>query len=338
MAMKKGGGPTVSSSALRGYVMTAIGMGLNRDEVEQRTLLDFAALEDPDGRIPMTVSSSLRELLVEKFGPACSLQILENMTEARPTVVSYLIANSKTLEEAYQQLSRYRRIVTEIESPSLTVEGDVATFGCRYPENLVLSNNEALESFTGFWVIRGRHYTGVEWDPTEVYLQGPVTDTSVYERIFRAPVHNNADKTAIVFPKELLDLPINNPDVNLARYLQPIADEVLKNLPGARSIIHDVQEKLLKNLEQGETSLEAVAEQLHMSARTLQRRLDEESTNFGEVLDQTRHSAAVGFLKDPSISITETAFLLGFSEPSTFYRAFKRWTGETPANYRKQLG
>jgi AraC-like DNA-binding protein len=98
-----------------------------------------------------------------------------------------------------------------------------------------------------------------------------------------------------------------------------------------------VQERILTSLENGNYSVSAIADQLHMSVRTLQRRLEDEGTAFGELLDSTRHIAALEYLKDPRIAIAEVAYLLGFSESSTFYRAFKRWTNTTPVQFRRSL-
>jgi AraC-like DNA-binding protein len=94
---------------------------------------------------------------------------------------------------------------------------------------------------------------------------------------------------------------------------------------------------LAKLIAEGRCSVEDVAKELAVSARTLQRRLEQEGTTFGGVCDDARRTAALEHLRNPRVAIKEAAFLLGFSEPSTFYRAFRRWTGDTPANYRRAL-
>jgi AraC-like DNA-binding protein len=200
-----------------------------------------------------------------------------------------------------------------------------------------MANGPWLEAAVGYWLIRCRHLTGVDWDPLAVHLQSSTTEPEVYARIFRAPVTNNSEDTQLVFSAELLDLPINSPDENLLRYLTPIAEEIVRNLPGGQSLKQKVQEKILALLENGDYSVNAIADQLHISVRTLQRRLEDEGTAFAELLDSTRHIAAQEYLKDPRIAIAEVAYLLGFSESSTFYRAFKRWTRMTPVQFRKSL-
>jgi AraC-like DNA-binding protein len=117
--------------------------------------------------------------------------------------------------------------------------------------------------------------------------------------------------------------------------LAPIADEMLRAVAEAERFSSRVRAALARSLEQGRSSVDDVARALAVSPRTLQRRLEEEGTTFGAVCDATRRAAAFEHLRDRRLGIKETAFRLGFSEPSTFYRAFRRWTGDTPANYRR---
>lgn len=330
-------GVTVSSAILGAYIQAALKMGLPRDAVETAAGVPLAEMANPDGRLPMTTYTALSDVLREHFGPAFGLRVAETMTEARVTVLAYILANSATLGEAFERHSRYRAIVAETECPVLSVKGKIATYGFRQPKAFVMANGPWMEAAVGFWLIRGRHLTGVEWDPLEVHLQSSATDPEVYARIFRAPVTNNSTDTRLVFSAELLDLPINSPDENLLRYLTPIAEEIVRKLPGGQSLKQEVQEKILTSLENGNYSVNAIADQLHISVRTLQRRLEDEGTAFAELLDSTRHMAAQEYLKDPRIAIAEVAYLLGFSESSTFYRAFKRWTNKTPVQFRKSL-
>lgn len=329
--------PTVSSAVFYGYLEAAIQMGVNREELIKASGTTEAALAAPDGRLPFSAFTSIRQVLERYFGPAYGLKVAETMTELKATVLAYMLANSNSLSDAFTIFSRYRSISAEMEAPKLNIVGDNATFGCRYGKLNVMMNASFLEAALGFWLVRGRYYTGVEWNPIEVQLQGPTTDRVVYERVFRCKVVNRCKETKLIFDKQLLDLPIRNPDPNLLHYLTPIAEEVVKNLPGTQSIKQLIQDKIFNSLESGNTSIDSIADQLHVSARTLQRRLEDQGTSFAELLDQTRQVAAIEYLKDPRISITETAFLLGFSDTSTFYRAFKRWTKQTPAQFRKAL-
>ena len=329
--------PTVSTAIFYSYIEAAIQMGVDKEELLLASGTSEANLADPDGRLPLSAYTSIQRILENHLGPAFGLKIVETLSDVKATVIAYLLANSKTLGEAYTNLCRYRNIAAEVAAPRLEIDGDFATLGCRYGKAHVMMNASFIEGTLGFWLIRGRYFTGVDWDPIAVHLQGSATDTTVYSRIFRTQVDNGRPETKMIFDKTLLDLPINNPDPNLLHYLKPIADEVIKNLPGNQNVKQMIQDKIFASLEQGNITIDSVAAQIHVSARTLQRRLEDEGTTFAELLDDTRHIAAIEYLKDLRISITEIAFLLGFSDSSTFYRAFKRWTKQTPAQFRKSL-
>ncbi|WGO97864.1 AraC family transcriptional regulator [Saccharophagus degradans] len=329
--------PTVSAAIFSSYIDAAVEMGIDRGELMRCSGLSAESLVDPDGRLPLTAYASIRNVLEQHLGPAFTLRIVETMTEVKATVIAYLMANSKTLKEAYDNLCRYRAIVAEVEPTRLSTVGDRASLACKYAKLHVMMGAALIEGSMGFWLIRGRYITGVDWDPIEVHLQGKVTDTTVYERIFRCKVINGSEETKLVFDSKLLDLPIKNSDKKLLNYLTPIAEEVVKNLPGNQNVKQLVQDKIFNALESGNVTIDGIADQIHMSARTLQRRLEDEGTSFASLLDETRFIAALEYLKDRRISITETAFLLGFSDNSTFYRAFKRWSKQTPAQFRKSL-
>ena len=171
--------------------------------------------------------------------------------------------------------------------------------------------------------------------PQEIRLQSPPTDPETYASVFGCPVINRAPTSEIVFDASLVDLPVENADPGLLHFLRPIADEILECLPQREGVLQEVRSCILEVLQEGDASLERVAASLNVSTRTLQRRLEAEGATFATVLDESRRMATFRYLRDPRISITETALLVGFSEPSTFYRAFKRWTGTTPAKYRR---
>jgi AraC-like DNA-binding protein len=109
---------------------------------------------------------------------------------------------------------------------------------------------------------------------------------------------------------------------------------LLAKLPKAEATTDAVRRLLAEELPNGQPRLEQLAPRLHMSARTLHRRLEEEGTNFRRVLTEVRHELAVRHLVERQLAIGEIAFLLGFSEVSAFHRAFKHWTGHAPHAYR----
>jgi AraC-like DNA-binding protein len=188
------------------------------------------------------------------------------------------------------------------------------------------------------WCARARAATQGEWAPLEVHLQTPASNLDAYRDFFGSPVYHDAPAFRLVFPVKLLDLRLTSGgDAVLRAYLRPMADALMTKLRAHGSFSQLVRAALLRNIQDGACTIGAVARALALSPRTLQRRLENEGTTFGEVYDLTRRDAVIEQLRNPKVAIKEAAFRAGFSETSTFYRAFRRWTGITPAHYRQSL-
>jgi AraC-like DNA-binding protein len=141
---------------------------------------------------------------------------------------------------------------------------------------------------------------------------------------------------ALVFDRSMLEREMKTASIHLSAILQKVGDEQLSKLPKAEL---DLPAQIRRLLDEGfntghDRTMADAAKLLGMSQRTLQRRLRESGHSFQELREQTRQELACGWLRQPQMAIGEVAYLLGFSEPSAFHRAFKRWTGKTPAQFR----
>lgn len=139
----------------------------------------------------------------------------------------------------------------------------------------------------------------------------------------------------MVFRRERLDAPVIASDPGLLPILEQHAEALLGTIPEGGGFTRRVCELIARELTGGTPSAERIAERLHMSARTLARRLDGEGTSFSKLLDELRRELAIGHLRDRDISVSEVAFLLGFGDANAFSRAFKRWTGEPPSRFKR---
>ena len=164
-------------------------------------------------------------------------------------------------------------------------------------------------------------------------------DSSPYRRFFGCPVHFGAEEDTIALSHKDVDRILPSSNRQIAATMDRILVERLAGLDKS-DVVTRCQAHLLEQLSSGEISEEAMANQLHMSRRTLQRRLASADLTYKQLVDDTRRDLATRHLDDPRHSITDVTFLLGFSQQSAFTRAFKRWTGLTPVEYRqnKQQG
>lgn len=159
-----------------------------------------------------------------------------------------------------------------------------------------------------------------------------------YERLFGAPVHFDAPYTGARFPASVLDRPVPNADPSLFGVLASHAERLLaaRAQPATRGIADAVRAQIAGNLAQDRARLADVAAALGCTPRTLQRRLAEAGTSYQHELDAIRRQLVEPYLRDPAITLTEVAFLLGYREQSSFNHAFRDWHGTTPAAWRQR--
>lgn len=155
-----------------------------------------------------------------------------------------------------------------------------------------------------------------------------------YERIFAAPVRFGASYTGFVIRRTRLDVPMLGANPRVAAAFELHARQLLDRLRDTEGITGRVRANVATQLGGGEVTMQSTARQLAMSVATLRRRLEEEGTTFSEILDEFRKKLAERYVRDRVPAISEIAFLLGFSNVTAFHRAFKRWTGVAPTEYR----
>ena len=182
-----------------------------------------------------------------------------------------------------------------------------------------------------------RDMTGRYWPVREVcFVNPPPAWVQPYADFFGGAVRFEADCTRLVFSAEVLNLPLRKSDPALLALLDRQAEAVLAEVSRVPAVVDAWRRTLVPLIREGRTGLTALAEAHHTSVRSLQRRLAEQGTSFQQLLDDTRRHLAEGHLKNARLDVAEIALLLGYSEQSAFTRAFRSWTGVTPALWRRQ--
>ncbi len=179
-----------------------------------------------------------------------------------------------------------------------------------------------------------RAITGREVLPRAVrFRHAAPLDTGEHESLFRCTLEFEAAHTEIEFDDEALDAPLPHANETYSMIFQSQVERALARLPGSSGTAKDVRAAAQAALLAGQCSLAGTARALGMSERTLQRRLRDDGTSFGELVDSLRREMATEYL-DKQLSVAEIAWLRGYAEPSAFHHAFKRWTGTTPEQVR----
>ncbi|AZD71960.1 AraC family transcriptional regulator [Pseudomonas chlororaphis] len=329
---------TTSASWAMGIVKALEMDGLDCRALFKQIGLDYGALEDPDARFPQDSMTRLWQRAVEQSGnPAIGLNMGKVVRPASFNVAGYALMSSRTLAEGFQRLVRYQRIIAESADLSfrLLPEG-YALILTVHGDHLPPTRQSAEASLACALALCG-WLTGRTLQPRQVLMQGVVpVDLEPYKQAFHAPLVFNAPYDALIFERADLEAPLPTANEAMALLHDRFAGEYLARFSESR-VTHKARQALCRLLPQGEPKREAVAQTLHLSQRTLQRRLQEEGTSFQTLLDDTRRELAEQYLAQPSMTLLEIAYLLGFADPSNFFRAFRRWFDATPGEYRARL-
>jgi AraC-like DNA-binding protein len=229
---------------------------------------------------------------------------------------------------------RYWRLLGEASSARLEESPAGLTIVLARPEADPVSSAVTVDFVTSLLVDMCRMNAGSALRPVAISLRrARPKHGETYRRHFGCPVHFSADEDSITLALRDVDRPLPSSNRQLAATLDRILTEQLAHLDKS-DVVARCQARLLEQLCSGEVSEDVMAEQLHMSRRTLQRKLAEADLTYQKLVDDTRRDLAMRHLEDPRHSVTDVTFLLGFSQQSAFTRAFKRWTGMSPSDYR----
>ena len=292
-----------------------------------RPALTAALALDPDERVTCKRFIEALEAAAECTGDAdFGLHFAEQAPIERLSLLVYLMASSSTLADGIRQAERFLCLRDESVEMRQVDEAAVVRW-IASPSYLGLPRDrpgviQHTCNLLAMCLHVARTLTGVAFAPLAV--------------AFAAPLEFDAPRSSLVLSREQLTLPMRKADPELLAVLTRHAEDLLTRLPSAPARwIDQVRRALLESIRAGDPDLARVAERFAITPRTLQRRLTEEGSSFQSLLDETRRELALSYLRDPGRSASEVAYMLGYREASAFYRAFRRWTGRTPAAFRQ---
>lgn len=294
--------------------------------------LSPALLAEREGRVPLPQARSAWDAAARLSGDIdFGLHAAERFPPGGFDVLDYLGRSVATFGEMLERVAQLGSIFTEDGQLTLDRTGKRAVL--RHAAKAPLRH--VSELMMAAIVLRGRELTGVDFAPASVSFRHPEPErTREHQRIFACPVRFGRPADELYLDASILKLPLKGFEPGLSEILDHYVRLVAGKAVAAPSLLSDVTEAITAALPNGEPRLEDVARALCITPRTLQRRLKEGETSFQALLDHVRHQLALEYLEAGDIPTTKLALLLGFSEPSAFYRAFRRWTGQSPAEAR----
>ena len=326
--------PTIAGGALRKLITHATGeLAIDRAALLAELAIDPAALADPDHRVPVATLHAAWDAIVARV-PRADGAVLgaERYEVGDYGLVGFVVMTSATLDEACNHFVRYIGLWTD--EPKFTRDG--ATLRVRYHHPFPDSPGMRISTEAAFTEIvqASRLLTQRRIVPRAVrFTHGAPADVSAHAAFFGVDVAFGASENALELAAADLALPLPRADAQLSAFLREAANKALAQ-HGSGTLLDQARTVLAEELARGVPTIDVVAKRLATSSRTLRRRLEESGTSFRELLDATRAELARSYVRDRRMPLAEVAFMLGFSEPSTFHRAFKRWTNMTPAAWR----
>lgn len=327
----------VSVNVLRGFFSVLRDLRVDLDRVTREAALDASSLDRTDGPIELSLADRvLRAALSQTEQPALGLCFGERAPIQSLGMLGEVLTHSPTLRTAINELHAYLPLVFPMCRFRLLEEGDRAHLIYEPPFADPRSARFVTELAFGFAVRIGRQLVPGS-SPLEARLRYEAPPyAELYGKVFGCPVRFDAPHSELVFPRSMLDTPQPFVDEALWRLLKRRADELL-SAERAREHLHErVKQVLRHEVDLGSVNPSNIARRLGVSPRSLRRRLGDEGHSLSALADQVRRELALSELANPEVPIKRIADRVGFSEVSAFHRAFKRWTGVTPARYRQQ--
>ncbi len=329
--------PRLTARALRPVVAGIEALGHSTSPLLTHAGIGPSVVADPEGVLPPGSMTRFWDRAVvvtgdDRLGIHAAMAAPIKAFE----VHAYAMLSSPTLRDAYYRACRYQRLINEGTELSFTVGKREAVLRHGRPDGGSVPRQPA-EFLVTTWLRLGRLVTGTTWSPTRVFFaHDRLADTREHEKMFGGALQFTSGQTAIHLPSAVLELTNPRADSTLVSLLDRYTETLLERKPALTTVSGRVHAWLVEAHSAGDPAARSAAAALAMSERTLHRRLEEEGMTFRKLLDQFRHEKAVELLASRKHSIAEVAFLLGYSELSAFYRAFKRWTSRSPAGLRDE--
>lgn len=310
--------------------------GLDPDELADSVGIDPAQLRNPDERLPIRTMQALWHEIVTRSGdPTIALRVGELVNPLAFGVLAYVMMHCPTLGRAFDKLCQYQDIVCAGVRTQGQQIGNQYILSLHVTSPDIIYPEYALNSELSVYLSAIRALTGQLIVAEEVRFMYPEpADTTEHQRVFGpAKLVFNFPDTALVMDASLLDTPILNANPALFALFEQHATDSLKRLQ-TPPLTERVRTEIVTLMKGEEPTLATVADRLAMGVRTLQLHLKDEGVSYQQLLADVRRDLAVKHLREPNFSTTDIAYLLGFAEPSVFYRSFKKWTGQTPGAFR----
>ncbi|MBX8607931.1 AraC family transcriptional regulator [Pseudomonas cichorii] len=308
-------------------------LGLDSFALCKEAGLDPHLIDTPNAEYSPVATHRLWQLAVQASqDPALGLRVSRFVSPTTFHALGYTLVASESLREVFERIVRYHSMADDALALSFKRVDEHYELRFNAPADTPAPAHEVLDAFAAIYVRTCRNRLGRSYAPLSVHLQRPApANPQPWQDFFRAPLYFSATENLLTFACADFDCHLDDNPSQLSE--QPHNGEQLQPLiweQRVRSAIENL-------LPEGEPSAESIAQALNLSPRSLQRHLADEGCRYDLLLKQCRQNLALLHMSDPQVSLSEAAYLLGFADIDSLNRAFKRWTGQTPEQYRNEV-
>ncbi len=289
----------------------------------------------------VTYSTIFEKAIKESGDVLFGLHLGEYLSLSAAGLIVQIAQSSRTVLEALQYLAEFSNLGLQalpFQVKELATEWELSLIpNAQWQKEHPLIVQQTTDMLLVFAIREFHTLTRQRYYPNRIDFAGESPENiSEYERILNCPLYFGQAKTAIYVAKKQVEEQVITSDYKLLQILVQHAREKLATLNLKVGFATIVKQSIINLVKPQFPTIEQVAANLNLSVRTLQRRLKEEGLTYKAVLDELRKQFALDYIKNKTLSIKEIAYLLDYAEPSSFIRSFKRWTGESPNNYRNK--
>ncbi len=338
--------PTIAAGYPKALLDFAISRGADRQTLIDRSQICLEDLKDQDRRIPLANYMALLKAGIELCNErALSLLFGEAVKLQDISIVGLIGVAFDNVESVRRQVNRYAPLTLDPDDGGtadavefVRENGDVwMKFTTEiYKENPLITESGFARNVCGARALLASlsasmpGLANLQFPKAIRFTHSEPSYRAEYDRIFGVPLFFDSHMNALLFDEAILNLKLPRTNPYLSEIMSARAEELLKNLERSKTVRGRVENLLVPILHTGEATVEMIASKLGLSRQTLFRKLKAEGATFEQVLDELRHQLALYYLNGKKVSVNQTAYLVGFSEPAAFSRAFKRWTGSSP--------
>lgn len=328
---------TVSATLLSQIFIYLDSLKSDTDSFLHALDIDHLFVRSPDARIPIETYLRIQdEAAVFLNDPYFGLHVGEFAEAGSWSILGYMMMNCKNVGEAFEKSARYSRIIgnlIEVRIERKLNKSKLIFFTSPHAPEM---SRHCFDTAFSTTICMMRNFTSVDMHPLEVTFTYVEPESSPeYKRIFQCPILFGQKENSLTIDTSVFNTPILMANPSLLEHFEKYAQEFLAEIDGRNEHTRVVTKLIIARLDDEALSIEKVAKEMSISVRTLQKRLEEEGVVFSDLLRDIRHRLARKYLRE-KYSVEQITYLLGFSEPSAFRRAFKKWSGVTPREYREQ--